>query len=106
MLKDNSVIAEHAARSWVSEQPHIDADRIGVWGTFFGGGLVAYVGTFDSRVKAVVSQVPSLSKWGSRRAMDAGKWDRVGEFLLRDRIARYKTGTVVVESGERRGCVV
>jgi fermentation-respiration switch protein FrsA (DUF1100 family) len=82
------------AITWVCEQPHIDAARLGVWGTSFSGGLVAYVGTFDRRVKAVVAQVPGLLNAESRRAMDPDKWAAVGEFLLQDRIARYKTGSV------------
>lgn len=82
------------AITWVCEQPHVDLDRIGVWGTSFSGGLVAYVGTFDRRVRAIVAQVPSIINAESRRAMDPDKWDSVGEFLLQERIARYKTGTV------------
>jgi hypothetical protein len=82
------------AITWVCEQPHVDPDRIGVWGTSFSGGLVAYVGTFDRRVRAIVAQVPSIINAESRRAMDPDKWDSVGEFLLQERIARYKTGTV------------
>lgn len=83
-----------SAITWVCEQPHVDPNRIGVWGTSFSGGLVAYVGTFDRRVRAIVAQVPSLINAESRRAMDPDKWDSVGEFLLQERIARYKTGTV------------
>lgn len=83
-----------SAITWVCEQPHVDPDRIGVWGTSFSGGLVAYVGTFDRRVRAIVAQIPSIINAESRRAMDPDKWDSVGEFLLQERIARYKTGTV------------
>lgn len=82
------------AITWVCEQPHVDPAQLGVWGTSYSGGLVAYVGTFDRRVRAVVAQVPSLTNAESRRAMDSDKWDSVGEFLLQDRIARYTTGTV------------
>jgi hypothetical protein len=56
--------------------------------------LAAYVGTFDGRVKAVVAQVPALTNAESRRAMDPERWDSVGSFLLQDRIARYRTGSV------------
>jgi len=82
------------AITWVCEQPNVDADRIGVWGTSFSGGLAAYTGTFDRRVKAVVAQVPSLTNAESRRATDPAKWDSVGAFLLEDRIARYRTRAV------------
>jgi fermentation-respiration switch protein FrsA (DUF1100 family) len=82
------------AITWVCEQPNVDADRIGVWGTSFSGGLAAYTATFDKRVKAVVAQVPSLINPESRRSTDPVKWDSVGAFLLEDRIARYRTGAV------------
>jgi dienelactone hydrolase len=42
------------AITWVSDQPEVDSERIGIWGTSFSGGLVPYVGTYDKRVKAVV----------------------------------------------------
>ena len=82
------------AITWVCEQTNVDADRIGVWGTSFSGGLATYIGTFDKRVKAVVAQVPSLTNAESRRSTDPAKWDSVGAFLLEDRIARYRTRAV------------
>lgn len=82
------------AITWACQQPNADADRIGVWGTSFSGGLAAYTGTVDKRVKAVVAQVPSLTNPEFRRSMDPARWDSVGAFLLEDRIARYKTGAI------------
>lgn len=49
------------AISYVATRPEVDASRIGVWGSSFSGGLVLAVGANDSRVKAVVSQVPFIS---------------------------------------------
>jgi len=82
------------AVTWLSDRPEVDAERIGVWGTSYSGGLVLYVGTFDKRVKAVVAQVPSALNPESRRAINPEKWDSAGDFLLQDRIERYKTGIV------------
>jgi fermentation-respiration switch protein FrsA (DUF1100 family) len=82
------------AITWVSEQTEVDPRRIGIWGISYSGGLVLYIGTFERRVKAVVAQVPSTLNPESRRAMNPEKWDSVGEFILRDRIERYKTGVV------------
>jgi hypothetical protein len=82
------------AISWISEQPGADRDRIGVWGTSYSGGLVAYVGAVDQRVKAVVAQVPSIIGPESRRSMNPEKWNSTGEFVLQDRIARYSSGTI------------
>ena len=79
------------AISWVSEHINVDRDRIGIWGTSYSGGLVAYVGAIDKRAKAVVAQVPSIIGPESRRNMNPEKWDSIGEFLLQDRIARYST---------------
>ncbi|MGI5142297.1 MULTISPECIES: alpha/beta hydrolase [unclassified Streptomyces] len=42
----------------------IDADRIGVWGTSYAGGHALVLGATDRRLKAVYSQVPTIS--GSR----------------------------------------
>lgn len=82
------------AITWACRQPHVDAERIGVWGTSFSGGLAACTGTFDRRVRAVVAQVPSLTNPEFRRAMDPARWERVGASLLQDRIERYETGAV------------
>jgi dipeptidyl aminopeptidase/acylaminoacyl peptidase len=49
------------AITWACGQPNLDADRIGLWGTSYSGGLVAYAATYDKRVKAVVAQAPSLT---------------------------------------------
>jgi dienelactone hydrolase len=45
---------------FLSGEPGVDPNRIGLWGTSFGGGHVVYVAAKDSRVKCIVSQVPSM----------------------------------------------
>jgi fermentation-respiration switch protein FrsA (DUF1100 family) len=80
--------------TWLSDQPRVDPQRIGVWGTSLSGGLVLSVGTFDKRVKAVVAQVPLAMNPESRRALDHEAWDRAGELLIQDRMERYRSGTV------------
>jgi dienelactone hydrolase len=45
------------ALTWLSLQPEIDVDRLGIWGTSFSGAHVIQVAAHDPRVKAVVSQV-------------------------------------------------
>jgi dienelactone hydrolase len=42
---------------WAMGEPLVDRDRVGLWGTSFSGGLVAYVAARDPRVRAFVSQV-------------------------------------------------
>src|SRR6266481_2093114 len=44
------------ALTWLSLQPEIDADRLGIWGTSFTGAHVIQVAAHDPRVKAVFSQ--------------------------------------------------
>lgn len=82
------------AITWISDQPEVDSERIGIWGTSYGGGLVLYVGTYDKRVKAVVSQVPACASPEQQRAGNPQGWDNTTKTLLRDRIERYKTGVV------------
>ena len=48
------------AITWMSLQPEVDADRIGVWGTSLAGGHVLHLAAFDRRIKAVVAQVPTI----------------------------------------------
>lgn len=48
-----------AAVTWACSRPDLDADRVGIFGSGgTGGGNAIYAAATDSRVKAVVSQVP------------------------------------------------
>ena len=49
-----------AAISFVYGEPMVDKDRIGIWGTSFGGGHVIYRAAHDSRIACVVAQVGSM----------------------------------------------
>ncbi len=97
------------AITWVSDQPEVDSQRIGIWGTSYGGGLVLYVGTYDRRIKAVVSQVPYAPNPEQRRARNPENYDNMSKILLRDRIQRYKTGVInymKVVAAEGESCVL
>jgi len=63
------------AISYLQGEPGVDPDRIGVWGSSFAGGNVIVTAALDSRVKAVVGQVPAIS----------GKDAAVGPVPLRGR---------------------
>jgi fermentation-respiration switch protein FrsA (DUF1100 family) len=96
------------AITWISDQPEVDSQRIGLWGTSFGGGIVVYTATWDRRVKVVVAQVPAAISKETRANLNPEQWKRMGDFLLRDRIQRYKTGAVnylKVVSLEAEPCV-
>ena len=49
------------AISFLEAQPEVDAARIGIWGTSYAGGHVLVLGATDRRIRAVVSQVPTIS---------------------------------------------
>jgi dipeptidyl aminopeptidase/acylaminoacyl peptidase len=56
-----------AAVSYVYGEPMVDKDRIGIWGTSFGGGHVIYRAAYDSRIACVVAQVGSMpDDWTKR----------------------------------------
>jgi len=49
---------------WARGEPQCDAEHIGLWGSSYSGGHVAYAAARDPRVKAIVCQVPALdSRW-------------------------------------------
>ena len=75
------------AISYLQGEPGVDPDRIGIWGSSFAGGNVIVVAALDSRVKAVVGQVPAIG----------GKNSPIGPVPLRgkpleDAIKRARTG--------------
>jgi uncharacterized protein len=45
------------ALTFLEAQPQVDPERLGLWGTSYGGGHAPYVAGIDRRVKAVVGQV-------------------------------------------------
>ena len=83
------------AITWLQLQPHIDPERIGVWGFSFSGGHVLQVAAFDRRVKCVVAQVPALSGFlVAQRSNTPLELDGMRMMLSKDRIQRYETGDV------------
>ncbi len=51
------VINSQAALTWLGAQEMVDAERLGIYGTSYGGATVVWVGAVDPRVKCVVSVV-------------------------------------------------
>lgn len=49
-----------AAISFILGEPLVDVDRIGIWGSSFGGGHVVWRAAHDDRVKCVVAQVGAM----------------------------------------------
>lgn len=52
------------ALDFLEGEPGIDADRIGLWGSSLGGGLVVAVAAQDERVRCVVAQVAAQDTRG------------------------------------------
>lgn len=46
-----------ACLDYLSTEESVDADRLGIWGTSFGGGHVIMMAAIDPRIKCMVSQV-------------------------------------------------
>ncbi|OJY04043.1 MAG: hypothetical protein BGP04_01015 [Rhizobiales bacterium 62-17] len=82
------------AITWLSDQPGVDAGRIGIWGTSYSGGHVLVVGATDARVKCVVAQVPTISGFavGKRRFGTADVLAKLNADLHADRLARLNGG--------------
>ncbi len=47
------------ALAWLLAEPGVDPERIGIWGTSYGGGHVIVMGATDPRIRAIVAQVGS-----------------------------------------------
>jgi hypothetical protein len=84
------------ALSFLSGEPCVDAQHIGIFGTSYGGGLVSWVAGHDPRVKCVVAQVPGM---GGGRGPAAAKY----AYDLAMKQARGETEPVPIETGKLTG---
>ncbi|MDM0002666.1 dienelactone hydrolase family protein [Variovorax sp. J22P240] len=50
-----------SAVDYVEGEPNVDPDRIGAWGTSFGGGIAVHHAANDDRIKVLAVQVASLA---------------------------------------------
>lgn len=74
------------ALSWLSHQPEIDPDRLGLWGVSFAGGHVLRIAAYDRRVKAVVAQVPAIGLWRYLRRSEPAAREAFLARTLADRL--------------------
>ncbi|MEU1205073.1 alpha/beta hydrolase fold domain-containing protein [Nocardia sp. NPDC005825] len=61
-----------AVLDYLEGEPHVDPDRIGLWGTSFGGGVAIHAAADDPRIKVLAVQVPAVAlrrtpMWGLAR---------------------------------------
>ena len=84
-----------AAIAFVAGETNVDKERIGLWGSSYGGGLVTWVAGNDPRVKCVVAQVPGM----------AARLPQ-GELRLYDQLTKQARGEiepVPIETGKLTG---
>ena len=84
-----------AAISFVAGEPNVDKNRIALWGSSYGGGLVTTMAALDPRVKCVAAQVPGMGG-RSPRAVAAA-------FDLHSKQARGEIEPVPIETGKMTG---
>jgi fermentation-respiration switch protein FrsA (DUF1100 family) len=80
--------------SFLETRPEVDEERIGIWGTSFGGATVIYTAGVDVRAKVVVAQVPVVNARRWMRALrTSDQWIELQERLVEDRRQRFRTGS-------------
>ena len=87
------VLDSQAALTFLGAQAVVDADRLGLYGTSYGGATVVWTAAVDPRVKAVVSVVGIGH--GGRWMRGVRRPDEYADLLARseaDRIRRVMTG--------------
>ncbi|MBI3882512.1 MAG: prolyl oligopeptidase family serine peptidase [Verrucomicrobia bacterium] len=85
-----------AVVSFIVGETNVDASRVGIWGSSYGGGLVVWTAANDPRVKCVAAQVPGM---GGGRGPAAEKY----AYSLATKQARGETESVPFETGKMTG---
>jgi cephalosporin-C deacetylase-like acetyl esterase len=81
------------AISFVTTQPDIDPNRVGIWGISYAGGHVIAVGATDPRVKCIVSTVPVVEGWETmKRCHGERKFEKMLQLIMDDRVKRSAGG--------------
>jgi dipeptidyl aminopeptidase/acylaminoacyl peptidase len=82
-----------AALSFLALQPEVDAERLGIYGTSYGGATVVWVAAIDPRVKCTVSVVGigHGTRW-MRSVRRPDEWHDLLERSAADRAGRVTTG--------------
>jgi len=80
-----------AALTWLGAQEMVDADRLGIYGTSYGGATVVWVAAIDPRVKCVVSVVGVGN--GQRWMRSVRRPDEYHDLLERSAVDRVRRAT-------------
>ena len=87
------VIDAQSAVTWLGAQEFVDPERLGIYGTSYGGATVVWVAAVDPRVKCVVSVVGVGN--GQRWMRSVRRPDEYSDLLQRsaeDRVRRVMEG--------------
>lgn len=77
--------------SWLENLPEVDANRVGIWGTSYAGGLAILLAATDRRLKAIVSQVPTISGFEQgKRRVSPDMLPALEHFLTEDERSQLK----------------
>lgn len=93
-LAPSSRVADvQAALTFFGTLPEVDPDRLGIYGTSYGGATVVWVGAIDARVKCLVSVVGigNGARW-MRSVRRPDEWYDLLERSGRDRVKRALEG--------------
>jgi dipeptidyl aminopeptidase/acylaminoacyl peptidase len=87
------VIDAQAALTFLGAQAMVDADRLGIYGTSYGGATVVWTAAIDPRVKSVVSVVGigNGERW-MRSVRRPDEWHDLLERAEKDRVRRALDG--------------
>ncbi len=87
----------HAALTFLAMQAEVDDDRLGIYGTSYGGGTAVWLAAIDERVKCVVSVVGvgHGARW-MRGVQRPDEWHDLLEQSQADRERRVTTGESAV----------
>jgi len=94
------------AINFVTALPEIDATRIALWGDSLSGAEIIVVGAIDTRVKAIVAQVPACGDEPSPPDPDGLLVESIRETLLNGDVSgtpQTTTGPLPVVSFDQRG---
>ncbi|MEO8813769.1 MAG: alpha/beta fold hydrolase [Mycobacterium sp.] len=93
-----------AAVGYAHTLPGVDHDRIGLWGTSFGGGHVIATAARVPGIAAAVAQCPFTDGMASARTIPALTFPKVGALAVRDLIsARFGRAPVPIALAGRPG---
>lgn len=81
-----------AAIGWALENENVDAKKVIVWGTSYGGAHALFVGALDPRVGAVITLVAGLGPTGPEDRPDRAIWDAMWSNLTADLMTHNVTG--------------